>query len=132
MDFLNISVIIFLHLVETLKWKHVFSGRDEKRKITCRCYHAKEFYFEPFSKRHQVHRFNTSIVISLNIVAVSQRKYPLSCDSCFRILDHILNHWKQPSKWLTLLYIIIFRTVFCEKKAYYIILLHNISDDQIS
>ena len=116
MDF---SVIIFLHTVETLKWKCVLSGRDGK--ITCRYYHAKELYFEPFSEKHQVHRSNT-ILSSLNsyIVTVSQRKYPLSCDSCFKILDHILNQWKQPSKWLALLYIIISRTVFCEKKAYYI------------
>ena len=51
MDFSNISVIIFLHVVETLKWKCVLSGWDEERKITCRYYHVKELYFEPFSER---------------------------------------------------------------------------------
>ena len=49
-----------------------------------------------------------------------------------KILDHIFNQWKQPSGWLALLYIIIFRTMFCEKKAYYTIWLHDISDDQLS
>lgn len=41
----------------------VLSGRDGK--ITCRYYHAKELYFEPFSEKHQVHRSNT-ILSSLN------------------------------------------------------------------
>ena len=61
MGFLNISVIIFLHMVETLKWKCVLSGRDEKRKITCRYHHAEELYFEPFSERHHAHRSNNTI-----------------------------------------------------------------------
>ena len=122
MDFSNILVIIYLycHVVETLKLKCVLSGRDGKRKITFRYFHAKELYFEPFSERHHVHRSNTTIVSSLKsqIVATSQQKCPLSCASRFKILDHILNQWKKPSKWLTLPYIII--TVFYERKAYYI------------
>ena len=66
MDFSNISVVVFLQLMKTLKLKCVLSGRDEKIKMTCRYFHAKELYFEPFSERHHVHQSNTTVVWSLN------------------------------------------------------------------